>query len=312
MKDKNKKRLMKAGILAMLLGMSGGQAFGATYYPYYGTVPDNTAGSTAIAIGIKSVVQERALEDDDPTPLYEAEPQTGRNSLAFGINSYVSGSWSTALGAYSSAVGYSNISLGERAATIGHNNIALGFWARVGDFDEETNEHVLPIGDTKYTNTMVIGSYVTLGGKGSNSVVIGNNLNDRDGVKNVSYITSVGVDTKLADSSTGVSLFGYKNEAKSGANYAVALGNSNTVYGENSVAVGYLNEAKSAYAQAIGSYNESSNFSIAIGSGTSDKKQSATGGYSVAVGYQNVATTDRATAIGYQNTAGTRSVKYFV
>ena len=49
MKDKNKNRLMKAGILAMLLGMSGGQAWAAVYqFDNPGLISEEGKGQIAI------------------------------------------------------------------------------------------------------------------------------------------------------------------------------------------------------------------------------------------------------------------------
>ncbi len=346
MKERNKNRLMKAGILAMLLGLSGGTA----------SLSEAATAVTLINTGgpqSGNVDYGWTKEDHDVQVYLE-------NSAAYGYENIIGpkdgGSGSTAIGVqneiwnssgasavgkgnyvdygdYTSAVGYENRVIGGSSAVFGKQNTLSGGSTTVIGISNKVYGDLLSVMGSDNTvgnqGTTTTGAFV-MGTQNSteqsNSVALGfqNTING----SSLSGGAAIGIKNYVANISSAA--IGFMSSATGGDSYAIGTGFSsvdaggneliggthtlrNLASGTHATAVGWANNATGAGAIAIGSAVAGSSVTngtttLVAGDGRKENIQNtASGTGSIAVGVANQAEGASSVAIGDSNVASAKN-----
>ncbi len=307
-RNKNKSRLMKAGILALLLGMSGGQVMALV----------NVAQITEDGrtdYGVAQVDQTIQVKMKNSSAygfqnLIEETKNSNGGSTAIGTQNVIkNGENTTAVGKGNTSSGYWNSLFGNENYVEGSRSVALGAW---NDVQSKSGGLGLGVSNTvRQSNAFAVGF--------ENQVLTGKSGGSAVGVKN--YV-----------SNENAVAIGFQNAATGKASYAIGTGFTqvytsgdkkdqeritegstlkNLASGESSLAVGWANNATGEASIAIGSaalgtkvkeendrvvlYNEEGR--------TANLQQKSTKQGSIAIGIANQSTSKGAVAIGDSNEA---------
>ncbi len=237
MKDKNKNRLMKAGILALLLAMSGGQAWASVVMPE----GDNTASADgAVAMGLGNNAQGDgavAMGRDNTSNLGTAVGNSNKannSSIAFGNGNQAIGELSVAIGGSNLSAAGGGSALGWGSWTYQTNSTALGFYARIYNGTNEDQR---------------------AGGSGATAIGTHVAVTSNNGTAMGYKVSAAGVGSFAAGSGTDDGINGSDLSVIKGTreteNYGRTLSKGNF-----SIAVGYITRAEGTASVAVGAAEE--------------------------------------------------------
>ena len=295
MKTKTQKRLLKAGILLLLLGAAGGDV-GATLT--VDSINDKYGASShkfisgAVDYGFVATTEPNGGGSEKSQQVFTP------NSNAFGFQNYL---WcSVDITTY-------DVTSSTYKAVAG--NSAFGTQNRIyNNFNSTT---------FGYDNRITASTIVTTN-DGKDNYGENNALGSKNRITNVKGANAIGSSNSATKNYTNA--IGYSNTASgvygiavgyrttSGGTNAVALGNQSSASNTGSVAIGYMTLAKGEYSISIGGrkVSETEEEESAI-----KDQNTAQGSQSIAIGLSNLAKGQSAQAIGSSNDVnGTSSIAY--
>ena len=234
------------------------------------------SGSTAIGKGAKV----NGAEDAAAVGTSAQVNETATGGMAFGKNAVTGEDKGTVtvgdVTANVAAVGGENsVALGTSAKASGNTALALGNGAQVNNYTTQSGTTVTK---TVNSGSTAIGNGATVTGA-NDAVALGSGASITGTGTNADDSMSIGKSATVATAKDAMAL-GTSASVASGADNAIAIGNTAKANTSNTTAIGYNASATGAGAVAIGeNTSTSTEGGISIGSGTS------VSGKSIAIGY---------------------------
>ena len=340
--SKNKSRLLKAGILAMLLGMSGGMAWADNPSPIdsiQGKLPSGykdpsgasdygwtMVGKTqqvylqnSSAYGFQNLIDDYILVDAKGNKIQDDKGNDvhGSGSTAIGTqNTIYKSSDTTLVGKGNTSTGVQNSLFGSENSVTSKLSVALGTWNNI---QAASGAFAVGVSNTvKQSNALAVGFENTVSGSTSGASAIGvKNLASGGNAVVMGFMSAA---TGKSAYALGTGFTKVKSATDGTEMITGASSNKNLASGENSLAVGWANNATGEAAIAIGSavantyvtdeveyYDADKNirvYKLANTDGrTKNLQQKASAQGSIALGIANQATAKSAVAIGDSNEA---------
>ena len=243
-----------------------------------GKTTETISGSTAIGKGAKV----NGAEDAAAVGTSAQVNETATGGIAFGKNAVTGEDKGTVtvgdVTANVAAVGGENsVALGTSAKASGNTALALGNGAQVNNYTTQSGTSVTK---TVNSGSTAIGSGAAVTGA-NDAVAFGSGAKVEGTGTNADDSLAIGKSASVATAKDAMAL-GTSASVASGADNAIAIGNTVKANTSNTTAIGYNASATGAGAVAIGeNTSTSTEGGISIGSGTSVSGRSIAIGYSI-------------------------------
>lgn len=284
---------------AMALGKSATVSGGATDSIAMGTSAKTISADT-IAIG-----QNTSAEGANSVVIGKSAKTTSDGGNAIGFGSAASGS-STAIGQSATANNYNALAIGNNATANADKSISLGYNAGVGTSEGKGETQnagsLIAIGTSAGNNVsgmqnVAIGESAGSHVKSSYNIAIGTQAGyginyASDNKSQNGYNVSIGYKANYQEQSADIMYSTALGNEANASNYAVAIGDGAKASGNNSLALGYSDQASDAESMALGHNASAADGNVAIGNGSSAPAVSSLGTVKDGYVYQSTTSTD--------------------